>query len=172
MLTNIGIPDSNATLGNGASMETGVPSESDEARCGTAMPRDRIDLLADQLRQCGEPRRLGALGERFAEAYLTRRGWRVVARNYRTRWGELDLICVDDYARVVFVEVKTRTGMGFGGPREAITQGKRRHLRQAAGLWMRSEPWPDGCHGVRFDVVGVLVERDGVDIDHIKGAFL
>lgn len=171
MLTNIGIPDANATLGNGASPETGVLPESDVTRNATAMPRDRIDVLAGQLRECGEPRRLGVLGERFAEAYLTKRGWRVVARNYRTRWGELDLICVDDHGRVVFVEVKTRTGMGFGGPREAITQGKRRHLRQAAGLWMRSEPWPEGSRGVRFDVVGVLVGRDGVDIDHIKGAF-
>lgn len=130
------------------------------------------ERAAAQLLACAEPRQRGALGERFAAAYLARLGWLIVARNYRTRWGELDLICMDPSGRLVFVEVKTRSGMGYGGPREAVTRNKQRHLKQAAALWMQQEPRPAGCRGVRFDVLGVLVGRDAVSVDYIEGAFV
>lgn len=134
-------------------------------------PGERLSaMMAEQLAACGNAKALGRLGERFAAAHLAEQGWHIVARNYHTRFGELDLICVDEHGQVVFVEVKTRSGMGFGGPREAITANKQRHLRRAASMWMQREPWPRGCRGVRFDLIGVVV-HDGVHVDHVKGAF-
>ena len=147
--------------------ETGFEGLTD----ATVPAGDLAERTAAQLLACEGPRRRGALGERFAAAHLSGLGWLIMARNYRTRWGELDLICMDPSGRLVFVEVKTRSGMGYGGPREAVTRNKQRHLKQAAALWMQKEPKPAGCRGVRFDVLGVLVGRDGVSVDHIEGAF-
>lgn len=143
----------------------------EEDELDATQPGERLaEMMAAQLTACDDPKSLGRLGEAFAAAVLAEQGWHIVDRNYRTRFGELDLICVDEHGQVVFVEVKTRSGMGFGGPREAITTDKQRHLRRAASLWMQREPWPRGCRGVRFDLVGVVV-HEGVHVDHVKGAF-
>ena len=72
--------------------------------------------------------RLGAHGERRAARCYEDRGWQVVARNWRCRDGELDVVARDGQA-LVFCEVKTRTGTGFGHPAEAVTASKRRRLR-------------------------------------------
>ena len=69
--------------------------------------------------------------------HLTRMGLRILHRNWRCRYGELDVIAADDATRtVVFVEVKTRTGDGFGGLAHAVTPRKVRRLRRLAGLWL------------------------------------
>ncbi|EUA34175.1 hypothetical protein I552_4958 [Mycobacterium xenopi 3993] len=69
---------------------------------------------------------LGALGEQLAVDHLTRSGLRIVTRNWRCRYGEIDVIATDAAARtVVFVEVKTRTGDGFGGLANAVTRRRR-----------------------------------------------
>ena len=85
---------------------------------------------------------IGALGERLAADHLTGLGLRIVARNWRCRYGELDVIAVDPVTdTVVFVEVKTRTGDGFGGLAQAVTPQKARRLRRLAGdLAGRSGP--------------------------------
>ena len=77
---------------------------------------------------------IGALGERLAADHLTGLGLRIVARNWRCRYGELDVIAADPATdTVVFVEVKTRTGDGFGGLAQAVTAQKARRLRRLAG---------------------------------------
>lgn len=79
---------------------------------------------------------IGALGEQIAVDYLTSQGLTVLARNWRCRYGELDVIAVDAAAAaVVFVEVKTRTSDRFGGVEQAVTPQKVRRLRRLAGLW-------------------------------------
>lgn len=101
---------------------------------------------------------IGALGEQLAVDHLRSVGLRVLERNWRCRFGELDVIAVDDTTRtVVFVEVKTRTSDRFGGVEEAVTPQKVRRLRRLAGLWLAAQQtgWPS----VRIDVVGVRIGR-------------
>ena len=89
---------------------------------------------------------IGALGERLAADHLTRLGLRILARNWRCRYGELDVIAVDPVDDVVvFVEVKTRTGDGFGGLAQAVTAQKaRRAASPGRDLAGRSGPAMDG----------------------------
>ena len=101
---------------------------------------------------------LGAMGEALAVDHLTRLGLRILHRNWRCRYGELDVIACDDATRaVVFVEVKTRTGDGYGGLEHAVTPRKVRRLRRLAGLWLagQDERWS----AIRIDVIGVRVGR-------------
>lgn len=112
---------------------------------------------------------LGALGEAHAVAYLARMGLRIVDRNWRSRYGELDVIAADDVTRtVVFVEVKTRTGDGYGGLAQAVTPRKVRRLRRLAGLWLAAQ---DGrWTAVRIDVIGVRIGRRRTpEISHLQG---
>lgn len=111
---------------------------------------------------------LGQWGEDVATAHLSALGMQVLDRRWRTRGGEIDLVARDGRA-LVFVEVKTRSGTGFGVPVEAVTPGKQRRLRRLALAWLAEH----GQHAedVRFDVVGVLRGPGGVGIDHVRGAF-
>ncbi len=112
---------------------------------------------------------IGALGERLAADHLTGRGMRIAARNWRCRYGELDLIAVDpDTDTVIFVEVKTRTGDGFGGLAEAVTAQKARRLRRLAGIWLAAQDrrWA----AVRIDVIGVRIGRQRTpEFTHLQG---
>src|SRR5690242_12930757 len=112
---------------------------------------------------------LGLHGERIAAAYLTDAGLRVLDRNWRCREGELDIVAREGDA-LVFCEVKTRRGTGFGHPVEAVTPTKQRRLRLLAQRWLAAhdEHAPD----LRFDVVGVLVPPAGpARVVHLRGAF-
>lgn len=104
-------------------------------------------------------RETGAAGEAHAEALLEARGHHVVARNWRCRFGELDLVAVDTQGRLRFVEVRTRTGDGFGTPAESVTADKRRRLRRLAAQWLSEHP--SGWRQVCFDVVGVDLADPG-----------
>jgi putative endonuclease len=112
---------------------------------------------------------LGAMGEALAVDHLTRMGLRILNRNWRCRYGELDVIASDEATRtVVFVEVKTRTGDGFGGLAQAVTERKVRRLRRLAGLWLagQDERWA----AARIDVIGVRIgRRRNPEIIHLQG---
>ena len=112
---------------------------------------------------------IGALGERLAADHLSGLGLRILARNWRCRYGELDVIAVDPVAdTVVFVEVKTRTGDGFGGLAQAVTAQKARRLRRLAGLWLAAQDrrWA----AVRIDVIGVRIGRQRTpELTHLQG---
>ena len=110
----------------------------------------------------------GAWGEELALRYLRRRGYTLVERNYRTRYGELDLI-LRHQNTLVFVEVKTRRGVGFGDPLEAVTARKQATIRALAERYL-SERGPD-LDEVRFDVVGILAGEGGPTVTHIENAF-
>lgn len=112
---------------------------------------------------------LGAFGEQRAVTYLRGLGWRILDRNWRCRHGELDVIAVDpDTGAVVFVEVKTRTGDGFGGLAYAVPPEKVRRLRRLAALWLADHE--HRYRAVRIDVIGVRVGRCRVpEILHLRG---
>lgn len=112
---------------------------------------------------------IGALGEQLAVDHLGALGLRVLARNWRCRYGELDVIAADPGSgAVVFVEVKTRTTDRFGGVEQAVTPTKVRRLRRLAGLWLASQD--DGWAQVRIDVIGVRIGRRATpEITHLKG---
>lgn len=110
---------------------------------------------------------IGALGEQVAVRHLQGLGWLVLQRNWRCRYGELDLIAADG-PTAVFVEVKTRTGDGFGGLEYAVTPQKIRRIRRLAGLWLAGQD--DGWTGLRIDVVGVRLGRQRVpEVMHLRG---
>lgn len=112
---------------------------------------------------------IGALGEQLATDHLTGLGLAILTRNWRCRYGELDVIAVDlTTDTVVFVEVKTRTGDGFGGLAQAVTAQKARRLRRLAAIWLASqdERWT----AVRIDVIGVRIGRRRTpEITHLQG---
>ncbi|MDQ6710569.1 MAG: YraN family protein [Candidatus Dormibacteraeota bacterium] len=113
------------------------------------------------------PSALGLSGEALAEDHLRSLGYEIVARDVRTPIGQLDLIA-RDAKTLVFVEVKTRAGAGYGLPQEAVDAKKIRKLRHLALYYLKQAPYRGP---VRFDVVGLIV-RNGklLRVDHIKNA--
>ena len=107
---------------------------------------------------------LGKKGEKLVEKYLLGKGFKILKRNYRTPFGEADIIAQDG-DETAFIEVKTRTGEKFGTPREAVGKDKQRRYRQIAKhFWMESGEEPNA----RFDVAEVYA--DGT-IEYYKNAF-
>lgn len=123
----------------------------------------------------------GRMAEEASAQYLEAKGYEIVARNYRCRGGEIDIIAQQhstgallrritgrDAGFIVFVEVKQRTRSDFGEPREAVTERKREKIRLAAMDWL-------GTHGSklqpRFDVIEVKPGESGPVFNHIENAF-
>ncbi len=109
--------------------------------------------------------RRGDSAENLAAAFLRRQGLKIVARNYRCRFGEIDLI-VESGATLVFVEVRARKSEDFGGPAESITAAKRRRLVAAARHYLAAAG--RDCPS-RFDVV--LLRGEQPEIEWIANAF-
>lgn len=95
---------------------------------------------------------VGRAGEEQAARHLAAQGLVVVARNWRCRLGELDLVALDG-RQVVFVEVKSRSGLGFGAPAEAVDTRKQARLARLAAVFLQERGWWE--RPVRFDVVAV-----------------
>jgi putative endonuclease len=110
----------------------------------------------------------GELGERIAERWLKRQGWRVVQRRFRNGHRDIDLVVERD-GTVAFVEVKARRGLAFGDPVEAVNWSKQKELVRSASVWIDRHGKPTESY--RFDVVGVLVEGDRVQVRHVPNAF-
>jgi putative endonuclease len=113
---------------------------------------------------------LGDSAERVAALYLEQHGHKILARNVRTRAGEIDLIA-EDGAELAFVEVKARRGTAYGTPEEAITPRKQIRLANLADAFMAQQPEFAG-RPWRIDVVAIQLDRAGkiVRINHIKNA--
>lgn len=112
---------------------------------------------------------LGRAGEQVAVEHLVARGLVVLARNWRRREGELDVVATDGHSLVV-CEVKTRSGIGYGLPVEAVTRTKAARIRRLAQQWLAESRarWVE----VRFDVVAVLlVPGRAPQVEHYEGAF-
>jgi putative endonuclease len=116
---------------------------------------------------------LGRIGEDLALAHLERLGYTLVARNHRTRYGELDLV-VFDGTTLVFAEVKTRRASGSGrGPWEALHARKRRQVRRMAAAFLLEAADRPRSADLRFDAIGVVIDAYGklVRLDHLEAAF-
>jgi putative endonuclease len=111
---------------------------------------------------------LGREGEAVAEQFLRKKGYKVVERNYRCSAGELDLIVLDRRV-VVFVEVKTRSGRGFGSPLEAVEFRKQRKMIRAAQFFLSANKLHQ--RDARFDVVGIYWSGREPVVEHIENAF-
>jgi putative endonuclease len=115
--------------------------------------------------------RLGQRGEILAAEYLEKLGYRICARNYRTKVGEIDLIAIDENT-LVFCEVKTRNSTSFGQPFEAVTSKKQITIQKIAEYFIAvNEAMLDGISETRFDVVSILCNSDDVEIVLLKNAF-
>ena len=114
---------------------------------------------------------VGRYGEQLAVAYLEAAGAVVLARNWRCRDGELDIVARDG-DELVFVEVKTRSSGAFGAPAEAVNRVKAARIRRLALQWIAAERERGGgfWSAVRFDVVAVL-RTGSPQVTHVKAAF-
>lgn len=128
----------------------------------------RADTLAYVRPMSAARQEFGALGERIAERWLRRQGWRVLQRRFRSGHRDIDLVMERD-GTVAFVEVKARRGSQFGDPVEAVNWNKQKQLVRSASTWIDRHGRPSESY--RFDVVGVLVEGDRVRVRHIANAF-
>jgi putative endonuclease len=116
---------------------------------------------------------LGQLGERLAAEHLERRGFQIIERNFRTRWGELDIIAYDG-TTLAFCEVKTRRmRAGEGNPLDGVGTLKRSRVRKMAGRWLIERTQRPYAQSLRFDAIGVTFDRSGrlAGIEHLEGAF-
>lgn len=115
-----------------------------------------------------EGQALGALGERIAERWLRRRGWRVVHRRFRSGHRDIDLVAEQE-GTIAFIEVKARCGASFGGPLAAVNWRKQRELTRSAEVWIDRHGRP--AEAYRFDVIGVLMDGRTVRVRHVPHAF-
>lgn len=118
---------------------------------------------------------MGDRGEQLAAEYLEAKGYTVLERNYRFEKAEVDLVCFVPSAQglpggeIVFVEVKTRAGTGFGAPEDAVTPTKQRLIAKAAEAFLY-EYRLEGAR-CRFDVVAVQILGDHHEVEHYEDAF-
>ena len=115
-----------------------------------------------------EQKKSGQFGEETACAYLTEKGYRVTARNFRCRFGEVDVIA-ETSKYLVFVEVKLRKDASFAEAREFVTPAKQRRVILTAQYWLRAHPTKKQP---RFDVIEVYGAAGHIEaVNHIENAF-
>ena len=120
-------------------------------------------------------RHTGQIAEDLVAARLATAGWAILERNARTRYGELDIVARDGRT-LVFIEVKAaREGTQFGPERPILSIGpqKQRRVRRLATAWMSERRDLPRYEEIRFDAVGVTLDRAGraVEVEHIESAF-
>lgn len=99
---------------------------------------------------------LGNLGEDVAQKYLTKKGYKIIERNFQTKWGEIDLIC-RERDTIVFVEVKTRVGERFGLPEDAFNRDKLTRLKRNAVAYMSFRA--KNFNKYRIDAVCIVLDE-------------
>jgi putative endonuclease len=113
---------------------------------------------------------IGQTGEDMAAQYLVSKGWQLIARNWRTKRGELD-IAAHDGLQLVIVEVRTTTSQQFGLGLESVGTRKQEQVRRVAMEFIQQHNY---AHlAVRFDVISVLLSKDRefIDLQHLEGVF-
>jgi putative endonuclease len=113
-------------------------------------------------------RDVGARGEELACRYLKRRGYRILVRNYRSPFGELDIVAARG-GKLIFCEVKARRGGGMGEVLEAVDAGKKKRIIRTALHYLAEKG--GGARECRFDVIAFLFDGKGWRMDHVQDAF-
>lgn len=111
---------------------------------------------------------VGQQGETLAAKHLRRKGYKIIARNVRTRQGEIDIVAKHKGV-LVFAEVKTRRSESYGHPKQALTPDKQRRISMAALAYLKKHNAMQ--HPARFDVVTILNPEDNPKIEVIANAF-
>lgn len=140
--------------------------------CAVTAARLRCPAVTSALPREDPRHALGRRGEQLALEHLQRLGYELVARNHRTRFGEIDLV-VRDGRTLVFAEVKTRRASRPGAVWESLGERKRRKVRDMARAYLHEtggRPWADE---LRFDAIGIEIDARGalVRLEHIEAAF-
>ena len=116
-----------------------------------------------------EHNQLGEKGEKLAEVYLKKLGYKIITTNWRERKFEIDIIALEKNEKeLVFIEVKTRSTEKFGAPEEAVTLKKQEHLIEGADYYINEKEIDLEC---RFDVISIILNENQEEIKHIKKAF-
>lgn len=108
---------------------------------------------------------IGKEGENIAATYLEKRDYKIIERNFTCKQGEIDIIAIDK-KELVFVEVKTRTNLNYGLPKEAVDYAKKRHLRKAIEYYLFKNSIQDMY--IRIDVIEVYMYKNKYKVNHIK----
>ena len=111
---------------------------------------------------------LGQIGEDLAAKFLEDHGYKIVARNYKIRSAEIDIVVEKDMT-IIFVEVKTRSNVRHGLPAEAVDIRKQKRIIEAASVFLQDEKYFD--YSCRFDVIEVYSTGENFKIRHIENAF-
>ena len=115
-------------------------------------------------------KRLGQWGENLAQGHLVKQGYKIIARHWQKREGEIDLIAFEQLSScLVFVEVKSRTTEAFGRPEESINNQKKRRLESIISLYITETGYPGSY---RFDVIIVKKNRNKTVINHLNNVSL
>ncbi|HTM69039.1 MAG TPA: YraN family protein [Candidatus Binatia bacterium] len=109
----------------------------------------------------------GLRGEDIAARHLAAAGCRILERRWRSAYGEIDLVA-EDRGEIVFVEVKTRRGAGYGLPEEAVTAKKREHLRACAAAYLQAKRLAH--RPFRIDIVAISLVPEGARLAHFRSA--
>lgn len=131
-------------------------------------PRDLIDRAVSWLKALRAQLPLGRRGERAAEKYLRRSGYRIVARNFRAAGAEIDIVAMDGDT-LVFVEVKTRRSREAGAPEEAVDERKQKQIRRAAEIFATRYRADEVT--MRFDIIAIDASGKRLEIELLRNAF-
>ena len=134
-----------------------APRRSDRSRQGLAAPT-----------QSTHNQSFGAWGEDLVAEWYRDHGYQIVARNWRCRQGEIDIIASRESV-IVICEVKTRATADFGSPALAVDLNKQQRLRRLAAHWLSENPLPRA--NIRFDVAAVIGPKETVSLEVIEAAF-
>ena len=117
------------------------------------------------------PMDIGRQGEELASRFLKRKGYRIIERNYRCRWGEIDIVAREGRT-YCFIEVRTRRSLSLGLPEESITAHKQRQMVKAARAYLSKVELEECGYEVRFDIVSIVLSPPfSSRVEIIKGAF-
>ncbi len=108
---------------------------------------------------------LGNIGEKLAQKYLKCKKYKIIATNFYTRKGEIDIIALKD-KQLIFFEVKTRSNYNYGTPAMAVNNTKIQHMKFAAQIFLMLNKF--NKYAIRFDVIEVLIKSGKCNINHIK----
>jgi putative endonuclease len=131
-------------------------------------PRDLIGRAVSWLKALRAQLPLGPRGERAAEKYLRRSGFRIVARNFRAAGAEIDIVAMDGDT-LVFVEVKTRRSRDAGAPEEAVDERKQKQIRRAAEIF--ATRYRADEVEMRFDIIAIDASGKRLEIELLRNAF-